>query len=90
MIEHVFLYDRDDDSITMLPGYVADRRYRDTDAGTQDQFVVQAPDKALALDAARRWVANRADEDEPNVPDDLALVEREWTPGKTYMALELL
>jgi hypothetical protein len=37
-----------------------------------------------------RWVANRADEDEPNVSDDLGLVEREWRPGKTFMALRSL
>jgi hypothetical protein len=88
MIEHVFLYDRSDDSATMLPAYIADRRWHQTDAGARlDQFIVEAVSRNAALDAARRWVACWEDENEESVPDDLGLIEREWKPGKTYMAL---
>ncbi len=88
MIEHVFLYDREDDSATILPGYVADRVHHGTDAGARlDQFIVEARNREEALDAARRWIACWGDENEGMVPDDLGLIEREWEPGKFYMAL---
>jgi len=45
-------------------------------------------DAAAALDGARRWCACWEDEDQPNVPDDLALVPRQFRK-KTYMALRV-
>lgn len=67
----------------------ADRNYRDTDAGLDDEFVVQADKHSEALDGAKRWIAARADEDELAMPEGLHLEERTYRPGKTYMTLRV-
>lgn len=63
-------------------------RRRGTDAGTApytgDRFAVEAPDENAALDAARRWLACWADENEQHVPDDIGLIER-----RGYVALSV-
>lgn len=65
----------------------ADRNFNDTDAGIDDAFVVVADCWCTAEEGARQWVANRADENEANVPDGVSLYERERRNGKTYMVL---
>lgn len=65
----------------------AKRRYRHTDAGLRDAFVVEACDATTVLEGAQRWLRVRADDDEPLMPDDLALVEVEYAEWKTFMIL---
>jgi hypothetical protein len=92
MTTRFYWYSRrgDKDSAAEISTEKADKHCRETDAGIHQAFVVQARSVAQALDGARRWLANRADEDEPNVPDDLMLEEREYRPWKTYMTLRVL
>jgi len=79
------------DCVRSLSAREADRECRHTDAGiTMRDFVVQAKTATSAADAARRWRACWADDDESCVPDDLMLEEREYSSGKTYMTLRAL
>jgi len=91
----VYLYRQGEagsDVVCPMSGGKANGLFHDTDAGTApmsgDDFVVEASDAPAALDGARRWLANWANEDESCVPDDLALVER-GTSRKRYMALRV-
>ena len=93
MIERMYLFSRGEfgDYCAVIYAHEADRDYRDTDAGLHETFIVRgAPSAEAARDAGQRWLANRADDNEPSDPDDLALEEREYRPGKTYMTLRLL
>ena len=96
MIERMFLYNRGGrgDAARKISAREADTDFRDTDAGftlsKYPVFIVLASSQEAALDGARRWLACWADENEQFVPDDLALEEREYRPGKTYMTLRVL
>lgn len=80
------------DCVRPISARIADKECRHTDAGAayKREFVVQALSATDAVDGARRWIACWGDEDQPNVPDDLALQEREYLPSKTYMTLAVL
>lgn len=77
----------DGDTVSHTNVSTAKRRYKYTDAGLHDAFVVEARDAATALEGALRWLRVRGDEDEPNMPDDLALVEIKYTDWKAFMTL---
>jgi hypothetical protein len=90
-----FLYIRHENGATSthrIKADEADRDRRNTDAGTDNEFVIIAPNQECAHDAGNRWVANRKSDDEGSIPDDLALAERQWgdNPWKTYMVLTVL
>lgn len=82
-----FVYFPDDDTIHKIATRSADAQWGDSDAGmTYYPFIVDATNETVALEAARRWCACWADEEESCVPDDLALVEREGS-RRPYMIL---
>jgi len=89
----VWLYDQEEDAVYAMRSGDANVTRSDTDAGTApmsgDVFVIEAADATAALDAARRWLANWADEESPKAPDDLMLVER-GRARRRYMALRVL
>ena len=72
----LWLYDQESDAVSPRRSGL-----RDSDAGTApmtgEDFMVEARSETAALDGARRWLANWADETEASVPDDLALEERQ-------------
>lgn len=68
----------------------AAKRFDLTDAGTDTTFLVDAASAPAALDAAVRWLDNRADTDINTVPDDLCLSERKFRQGKSTMILCIL
>lgn len=81
----MFYFDGESVSPTNLS--TAKRRYKYTDAGFQDAFVVVADNAEAALEGATRWIKVRNDDNEKTVPDDLALVEEHYTVWKTFMTL---
>ncbi len=93
MIVWLYKHEGEADAVFPMRGGIANKLHRDTDAGTApltgEDFVIEATDAPTALDAARRWLANWADESNPNVPDDLMLVER-GISRQRYMALRVL
>lgn len=82
-----FWYVRSSNAAHPITAREADRYYRESDAGIDDEFVVRARCVCAALRGAREWVAVRADDSESTMPDHLSLDEREWRPGKSYMSL---
>ncbi len=91
MSEKAWLYDRREDKCFVMYASEADQKYHNTDAGADLRrfVVVGSNDTSVALAAARLWVACWENEDEECVPDTMGLVEREYRPGKTYMALQV-
>ena len=77
-----YTYDRDGDTIHRVSPSRVRARFSRVDAGTQDHFIVDAPTGAMAIEAARRWIAVRGDDDAWEMPEDLALVEIECDDGR--------
>lgn len=77
----------DGEAAIRITAKIADRDYRDTDAGLDEQFVVRADSQENAAQGARDWLENRADEDTDEVPDYVGLEERLYQPTKSYILL---
>ncbi len=94
MVERMYLYSKGEfgDGCAIIYADEADRDYRDTDAGTDETFIVRASSHDEALRGARNWLAARADETSDAMPDGLHLEER--TPRNvarhSYITLRVL
>lgn len=65
------------------------RYYRETDAGVHDDFIVEAPTAAAALEAATDWLAARADDTVALMPDGLHLHERLYQHARGHIILQV-
>ncbi len=89
MVERMYLYSKGEfgDGCARIYADEADRDYRDTDAGTDETFIVRASSHDEALRGARNW-----HETIDAMPDGLHLKER--TPRNvarhSYITLRVL
>lgn len=82
-----FVHDPETGDTDQITAKLADRHWRNTDAGvTYEPFVVRAPTLAEADALASEWIALWRADDNGDV-GDMMLLHREYRPGRTYAVL---